>query len=96
MNVRPAFRLNPRIRLSWRDWGDDSVAFESLSCTVHQFDPLAALVVSWLEAGPEDASSLCERLAADAPGTVAADFDEAVERSLEMLDRLGWLEADSE
>jgi len=88
----PLWRINPRIRLTWRDWGHDSVAFESLACTVHQFDPLAALVVSWFEQGPQDAASLCDRLAADAQGPAPTDFAEAVERTVGLLDRLGWIQ----
>lgn len=91
----PRWRLNPRIRLTWRDWGHDSVAFESLSGTTHQFDPLAAAVLSWFE---ERACSLDELATAlvpeDADAATAADLSEAIAAAVSMLVELAWVEPD--
>lgn len=92
MTPAPArWQLNPRIRLHWRDWGHDSVAFESLSGTTHQFDPLAAAVLAWIENAPQSTRTLAALLAQDAGIADAQPLHEGIAATLEMLDRLGWI-----
>ena len=86
------WRLNPRIRLTWRDWGHDSVAFESLSGGTYQFDPLAAAVLSWFEEQPCSHEVLCSRLAEASQGSVTQDLREGVTAATELLRKLGWIE----
>jgi PqqD family protein of HPr-rel-A system len=86
------WRLNPVIRLHWRDWGGDSVVFEELSGQTLQFDPLSAAVMACIEAGVTDLSTLAGMLADDL-GTVAdGPFVESLCTVLERLIRLGWIE----
>ena len=89
------WRLNPAIRLHWRDWGGDSVVFEELSGQTLQFDPLSAAVMACIEAGVTDLSTL-GRLLADDLGTVAdGPFVESLCTVLERLIRLGWIEPET-
>jgi PqqD family protein of HPr-rel-A system len=87
-----SWRLNPRLRLTWRDWGHDSVAYEALSGGTYQFDPLAAAVVSWFEEAAHDADTLCRLLAEQAGTDDAEAFRDALSQTLELLARLGWIE----
>jgi len=87
-----AWRLNPVIRLHWRDWGGDSVVFEELSGRTLQFDPLSAAAMACIEAGVTDLATLGRTLADDL-GTVAdASFVDVLCTVLERLIRLGWIE----
>jgi hypothetical protein len=87
-----AWRLNPAIRLHWRDWGGDSVVFEELSGRTLQFDPLSAAAMACIESGVTDLSTLGNMLADDL-GTVAdGPFVESLCTVLERLIRLGWIE----
>lgn len=87
-----AWRLNPVIRLHWRDWGGDSVVFEELSGQTLQFDPLSAAVMACIESGVTDLPTLGQQLADDL-GTVAdGPFVESLCTVLERLIRLGWIE----
>lgn len=87
-----AWRLNPVIRLHWRDWGGDSVVLEERSGRTLQFDPLSAAVMACIEAGVTDLSTL-GRMLADDLGTVAdGPFVDSLCTVLERLQKLGWIE----
>lgn len=90
-----SWRLNPVIRLHWRDWGGDSVVFEELSGQTLQFDPLSAAVMACIETGVTDLPSLGQLLAEDL-GTVAdGTLIDSLCTVLERLSRLGWIELES-
>lgn len=90
-----AWRLNPVIRLHWRDWGGDSVVFEELSGQTLQFDPLSAAVMACIETGVTDLSTLGRLLAEDL-GTVAdGPLLDSLCTVLERLSRLGWIEPET-
>lgn len=90
-----SWRLNPVIRLHWRDWGGDSVVFEELSGQTLQFDPLSAAVMACIETGVTDLPML-SRLLADDLGTVAdGPLVDSLCTVLERLNRLGWIEPEA-
>ena len=86
------WRLNPVVRLHWRDWGGDSVVLEERSGRIVQFDPLSAAVMACIEAGVTDLDTLGSQIAGDL-GTVAnAELIDSLCTVLERLLRLGWIE----
>lgn len=95
MSDSARWRINPRIRLAWRDWGHDSVAFESLSGITHQFDPLGAAVLSWLEERPCSADELCALLTPEGGELPEQTLREGITALIEMLARLGWIEPET-
>lgn len=50
--ARPVYRLNPRVQLHWRQFGDDWVLFEALSGQTHQMSGLTVAVLMCYETGP--------------------------------------------
>ncbi|MBU6256985.1 MAG: hypothetical protein KGL18_11910 [Burkholderiales bacterium] len=84
-------RQSTEIELHWRDWGEDSVAFEARSGARYQFDPLSAAVMACFEGGPTSVEAVQQMLAADLD---AAD-DAALAREIgEIVDKFraqGWL-----
>lgn len=53
MEVLPAlaYRLNPRVQLHWRQFGNDWILFEALSGQMHQMSRVTAAVLMCYETG---------------------------------------------
>ncbi len=47
----PAYRLNPRVQLHWRQFGNDWILFEALSGQTHQMSRVTAAVLMCYETG---------------------------------------------
>lgn len=47
----PAYRLNPRVQLHWRQFGSDWILFEALSGQMHQMSRVTAAVLMCYETG---------------------------------------------
>lgn len=84
--------MRQQLALHWRDWGEDSVVYDSRSGQTHQFAPLAAAVMAYFE---EHACSFDELSAAIA-GDLGMPVDNALRSALtaivEEFHRLGWIE----
>jgi PqqD family protein of HPr-rel-A system len=59
------WHLNPLSSLSWRRWGDEWVAYDAAADDTHQLDPVAAITLMCLEAGPHDLGSLAAQVAVE-------------------------------
>jgi len=83
--------LNRVIQLHWRDWGESSVAFESVSGETHLFDPLAAAVMACIEGGETSREALVATLTEDLELTDNHTLSVAVCEVLDRLKKLGWI-----
>jgi len=86
------WRLNPAIRLSWRDWGAESVVIEVRSGQTLVFDPLSAAVMACIEAGAADIDTLMAAICADLGDVEPATLTDTLCTALERLNKLGWIE----
>lgn len=89
-------RWRPRspLDLHWRDWGGDSVVYDAADGQTHQFSPLAAAVMAWLEERPLSVAELTAALAAEL-GAAADDgaLRQAVAAAVEQFGQRAWIEA---
>ncbi|MCU0926697.1 MAG: hypothetical protein MUF44_11885 [Hydrogenophaga sp.] len=88
----PAWAVNPLVRLSWRSWDTESVAFEAVSGEMAVFDALEAAVMACFEAGPRDLESLTEELAADMVLPADPALAERIRAIITAFVDRGWLE----
>lgn len=86
------WRLQPARRLHWRDWGGDSVVYDESSGETHQFSPLAAAAMAWLEERPHSAIGLTGAIATDLGSAVDDELHAAVTASLEQFLEIDWIE----
>ena len=82
----------PIQRLHWREWGGDSVVYDELSGHTHQFSPLAAAVMAWLEEQPCSLAQLTDAIAGDLQRPPDADLRQAVADAVEQFRELDWIE----
>lgn len=85
--------VNPLIRLHWRGWGGEAVAFEAVSGEMTVVDALEAAVVGCFEAAPRELQSLTDELAADLALPADAAFAERIRAIIEDFVARGWLQA---
>ena len=86
------WRVVPVLSLHWREWGGDSVVYDGLSGQTHQFSPLAAAAIAWLEARPYSTAQLTSAIAGDLDLPLSADLQQAVADALEQFRELDWIE----
>lgn len=98
MNAAPpgaadvVWRLLPIRRLHWREWGGDSVVYDELSGQTHQFSPLAAAIIAWLEERPYSTAQLTSAIAGELRLPPDADLQQAIADALEQFRELAWIE----
>lgn len=81
------------IELHWRDWGSDSVVYESRSGQVFQFDALASAVMAFFESSPATTRAACLALQQDlGEAGDGIELGPAIERIVDNFRDLGWLE----
>jgi hypothetical protein len=83
--------INPLIRLHWRGWDAEAVAFEAVSGEMAVVDALQAAVIGCFEAGPRDLQSLTKELAADIGREADADLASPLRAIIEDFVARGWL-----
>jgi len=88
----PTWAVNPLVRLDWRNWDTESVAFEVVSGEMAVFDALEAAVMACFEVGPRELESLTEELAADMALPVDAALVERIQAIITAFVDRGWLE----
>lgn len=88
----PVWGLNPVVRLHWRDWGDDSIAFEERSGQLFQMDALAAAAMACLEEQPLTEQQVAQALASDLGQAVDDELRDTVSEIVAYFHRLGWVE----
>lgn len=86
------WRLQPTRRLHWREWGGDSVVYDESTGETHQFSPLAAAVMAWLEERPHSAAELTAAIANDLGSAVDEQLLAAVAAALEQFVEIDWIE----
>lgn len=89
----PLWRRSAKCAWSWRDWGADSVVYESHSGHTHQFAPLAAAVMACFEARACSLDDLVTTIAADLDTVADQALTSALSSIVENFHALGWLEA---
>ena len=87
----PEWQLNPLLRLTWRDWGGDSVVFDATSGQTHQFDRLTAAVAASIAEAPRSTRSLCDQFAAEAGLEHPEQLLQAIDQVVDRLHLLGWV-----
>jgi len=80
------------VRLNWRSWGAESVAFEATSGEMVVVDALEAAVMACFEASPQDLDSLTEELAADMMLPADPALAERIQAIITAFVDRGWLE----
>lgn len=85
------WQLNPLLRLSWRDWGGDSVVFDATSGQTHLFDRLTAAVAASIAETPRSTRSLCDLFAAEAGLEHPDQLFQAIDQVVDRLCVLGWV-----
>jgi len=88
----PAWGLNPVVRLHWRNWGDDSIAFEERSGQLFQLDALSAAAMACLEERAQTLAEVVDALAADLQQAPDAELHDTVGEIVAYFHRLGWVE----
>ncbi|MDE2367649.1 MAG: hypothetical protein KGN16_01665 [Burkholderiales bacterium] len=84
-------RQSTEIELHWRDWGEDSVAFEARSGARYQFDPLSAAVMACFEDGPASIESVQRLLAEDLDAADDAALAHEISEIVDKFRAQGWL-----
>lgn len=84
--------LNPVIRLHWRGWGAEAVAFEQVSGEMAFFDALEAAVIGCFESGPQALQSLTEDLAPDMGLSPDAELKNRLQAIIGDFVARGWLQ----
>lgn len=84
--------INPLVRLHWRGWGHEAVAYEAVSGEMAVLDALEAAVAGCFESGPRDLQSLTEELAADMGLAPDADLTARLRAIIEDFVARGWLQ----
>ena len=84
-------RLNPAVRLHWRQWDADWVVFDSASGCTHQLDELAAFTLSCLEEAALSEPALVAEVV-EATSLPSGKIETALKPMLEQLTRLGLIE----
>ena len=92
-SLSQVWALRPLVELHWRDWGADSVVLEARSAEVHQFDALAAAVMSCLEERPCRIPEIAAKLADDLQQPADEDFVGLIAEMVEHFQALGWVES---
>lgn len=87
----PQWQISPLLRLSWRDWGAESVVFDATSGQTHLFDRLTAAVAASIAEHPSSAQDLCQRLGMDAGLETPMQLLPAIEQVVERLRVMGWV-----
>ena len=79
------WRLNELVDLSWRNWQDEWVVFDTGSGQTHQLDALTAATLMTIEAGDLQISELVSQVAE----TLNIDVNSELNNALQgILDRL--------
>lgn len=81
-------RVRPGVRLSWRHWGCDWVAFDEASGDTHEMGELTACALLCLEDGPLELATLVAEVAAAASLPEEAIRD-SLQEAIAQLTRLG-------
>lgn len=78
-------------RLVWRDWGDESVVFDSESGLTHLLSPLAAAAMGFFEQHVGSIDDLTQALAGDLGVPADNELRDALVPVMELLRRLDWI-----
>ena len=79
-------------KLYWREWGGDSVVFDEASGQTHQFSPLAAAAMAWLEEQHHSATSLSTGIARYLDIEPTAEVLQSICAVLDQFRELDWIE----
>lgn len=84
-------RLRPGVRLSWRHWDCDWVAFDEASGDTHEMGELTACALLCLEESPLDLATLVAEVAA-AASMPEETIQDSLKDAVAELTRLGLLD----
>ena len=91
MDAQPVWSINPLLRLHWRGWGAEAVAFEQVSGEMVMLDALESAVTGCFESGPRGLQCLTEDLSADLGVAPDADLTARLQAIIASLVARGWL-----
>ena len=83
--------INPLIRLHWRGWDTEAVAFEAVSGDMSVLDALEAAVIGCFELRPRELQSLTEEFAVDLGRSADDDLAARLQAIIEDFVARGWL-----
>ena len=89
MRAVPRWSVGGEQRLIWRDWGDESVVFDTRSGETHLLDVVGREALKVLEQQTLDRDQLCETLARRLKVGVDEDLGLYIDRLIARLDTLG-------
>jgi len=84
--------INPLVRLHWRGWGAEAVAFEEVSGDMVALDALEAAVAGCFESGSRDLKTLTQELDADLGPGAGDGLGEQLQAIIEDFVARGWLQ----